>query len=648
MGKLKIRWKLLTITLPLMVLPLVFVGLIAGYIAHEHAQQGVVEANRTDLVHMVDFTRDLLQNHYQQFEVYKEDKRQLVVRDLSTLAEFAYKLVATQASQVDAGLMYLATAQHDAREALKAVNIGETGYIYVINTKGDLIVHVALEGRNILDARDEKDRPFIREMIDTALKGKAGQVHTIVYPWRNEVLGETRAREKVVAYRYFAAWDWIVAAGGYLDETYEETSFEKRAFDDLVSRIVAKKVGETGYIYAMKRDGTLAIHPFLAGQSVWLERDGAGNAFIQEICAKKKGWIRYPWKNKTDKEYRMKLVYYDYFEPWDWIVAVGSYEDEFYRPSTSVGQRILFGVGTLTLFVALIAVVLAFLVSKLLTDPIRALTRAMADVKRGRLDNRLEVTSEDEIGQLARDFNLMTDVLRENKELGANLARLEKLSSLGVLSSEVAHEINNPLGVILGYAALVEGRLGPDDPNLEPVRAIKSETHRCKDIVQDLLSFTRVPQPALLRTDLNALLEQTVTFAANHIDLDRIQVERGLDPDLPHVVADPDQIRRVAINLILNAGAAMEEGGKLTITTRRAGARAVEIAFADSGAGIASEHLEKVFEPFFSTRKKGTGLGLAISKTIVEQHQGKIRIESQVGKGTVVTVTLPIDRESGR
>ena len=648
MVRLKIRWKLLTITLPLMVLPLVFVGLIAGYIAHEHAQQGVVEANRTALVHLVDGTLDLLRSHRQQYQVYKEDKRQLVVKDLTTLANFAYHLVATQAGQVDAGLVGLESAQNQARDALRAVNIGETGYIYVLDSRGNLVVHVALEGRNILDARDDKDRPFIRELIDQATKGEPGQVHTIVYPWRNALLGETRPREKVVAYRYFAEWDWIVAAGGYLDETYEETSFEKQAFDDLVQRLVSKKVGETGYLYAMTRQGVLTIHPFLSGKSLWNERDQNGKAFIQEICTKKNGWIRYPWKNKTDPEARMKLVYYDYFEPWDWIVAVGSYEDEFYRPSLSVGQRILFGVGTLTLFVAAIAVVLAFLVSKLLTDPIRALTRAMAEVKRGRLDRRLEVTSEDEIGQLARDFNLMTDVLRERKEMEANLARLEKLSSLGVLSSEVAHEINNPLGVILGYASLVEGRLGPGDPNLEPVRAIKSETHRCKDIVQDLLSFTRVPQPALLRTDLNALLEQTITFAANHIDLDRIRVERQFDPALPQVVADPDQIRRVAINLILNAGAAMEQGGVLTLATRRAGPRNVEMSFADSGAGIAPENLEKVLEPFFSTRKNGTGLGLAISKSIVEQHQGRIRIESRLGQGTVVTVSLPIDREAAR
>jgi two-component system NtrC family sensor kinase len=646
--KRKIRWKLLTITLPLMVVPLLFVGLVAGYIANEQAQVGVNDASRADLEHVGHFTMDLLDAHHRQFKVYKEDKRELVLRDLKTVAEFAFNLVAAQHHQQAAGLVSEEAAMEEARRALKGVNIGETGYVYVLDSSGELKVHVAQEGRNIIDARDKGGRYFIREIIANARNGKPDDIHTIVYPWRNELLGEVRSRDKVVAYKYFAPWDWVVAAGGYLEETYEDTQFERKAFQELVEQIGKKKVGDTGYVYAMKTDGTLTIHPFLAGKNLWYERDHEGQPFIQEMCRKKRGWIRYPWKNKTDKEARMKLVHFDYFEPWDWIVAVGSYEDEFYRPASFIGHKILFGVGTLTIFVALIAVVLAFLVSKLLTDPVRALTHAMREVRRGKLDTRLEAASDDELGDLARDFNHMAQVLRENKELEASQTRLEKLASLGVLSSEVAHEINNPLGVIMGYAGLVEGRLPPEDPNLEPIRAIKSETHRCRDIVQDLLSFTRVPRPALLRTDINALLEQTVTFAANHVDLDRIRVEKVFDPALPEVVADPNQIRRVVINLILNAGAAMEAGGTLTITTRRADPKHIEVVFADSGAGIQPENLDKVFEPFFSTRRKGTGLGLAISKSIVEQHNGRIRIESQVGRGTTVTMVLPIEREAPR
>jgi two-component system NtrC family sensor kinase len=124
-----------------------------------------------------------------------------------------------------------------------------------------------------------------------------------------------------------------------------------------------------------------------------------------------------------------------------------------------------------------------------------------------------------------------------------------------------------------------------------------------------------------------------------------VSVVKEFDPGLPQVMLDGDQLRQVAINLILNAGAAMKPGGKLVVSTRAAEDNMVSIRFADNGQGIVEEHLEKIFEPFFTTRAKGTGLGLAISKQIIEQHHGKIRVESKLGSGTTFEVTLPVNRD---
>jgi two-component system NtrC family sensor kinase len=159
------------------------------------------------------------------------------------------------------------------------------------------------------------------------------------------------------------------------------------------------------------------------------------------------------------------------------------------------------------------------------------------------------------------------------------------------------------------------------------------------------LNYARTPKPALEETDLNALLEQITDFAANHMDLGHVTVARELAPGLPRILVDPDQIRQVAINLILNAGAAMEKGGTITVRTAPAEGGCVDIVFRDEGAGIAPENLERIFEPFFTTKARGTGLGLAITKRIVEQHQGRIMVESTVGRGTTVTVRLPVVRE---
>jgi two-component system NtrC family sensor kinase len=222
------------------------------------------------------------------------------------------------------------------------------------------------------------------------------------------------------------------------------------------------------------------------------------------------------------------------------------------------------------------------------------------------------------------------------------------MASLGVLSSGVAHEINNPLGVILGYAGYLEGKLDPEDPRYRFVHEIKRESKRCKKIVQDLLNYARTPKPEVAPTDLNELLEQIVDFAANHTDLHNVKVARRFAPELPPALIDGDQIRQVAINLILNAGAAMPEGGDLVVRTAQAGPDQVEMVFADTGGGIPQEYLEKIFEPFFTTRSKGTGLGLAITRQIIEQHQGQIEIDSEIGQGTVVTVRLPLAEGGSR
>ncbi len=395
----------------------------------------------------------------------------------------------------------------------------------------------------------------------------------------------------------------------------------------------------------MDSKGNLVVHPNAEGQNILQSRDLIGHRFIREMCEKKHGWIHYPWKNRDDRKPRMKIVRYEYFAPWDWIVAVGSYEDEFYREANKISGRIL---GTMALLVVLSAIVSALLVnyaSKILTGPIGHMTDVIRKVRRGRLDEKMDVDTNDELGELASAFNRMTAIIRQNREMEANLAQQGKMASLGILSSGVAHEINNPLGVILGFASHMEGKLSPDDPNYKYISEIKRESKRCKKIVQNLLSYARTPKPALEGLDINALLDQIVNFAANHTDMHHVSIVKEFSADLPELMADGDQLRQVAINLILNAGAAMQDDGKLVVKTFVDEEEFVNMVFADNGAGIPPEHLEKIFEPFFTTRTSGTGLGLAITRQIVEQHHGRIAIDSVVGQGTTVTVRIPLRRE---
>ncbi|BDV42044.1 histidine kinase [Geotalea uraniireducens] len=646
MNNLKLRWKMLVLVLPLVTVPIFVVGGVIGYISTKQAYRGITQTARDDLEHMASFTIDLLNSHYQQFQVYKQDKVRTVHAELATLTNLSYSLVEAENRQYRNGKIDLRTAQASARKALKRVNVGETGYIYAMTTKGDLKVHIAREGENVFNEKDENGRYFIRVMCENALKSKPGEVLFIVYPWRNAVLGDTHPRQKVVAYRYFREWDWIIAAGGYLEETYDDLAFERRSFEELKEKIKSKKVGETGYIYCMDEKGNFTVHPDEEGKNFFNAVDFNGHKFIKEMCEKKRGWIRYPWRNVGESHPRMKIVRYDYFKPWGWIVAVGSYEDEFYQEANKIRGRIVGSMTLLTIIVGIVGTLLVFLAAKVLTDPINHMNEVIRKVKKGRLDEQMEVDTGDELGELAAAFNRMTAIIKQNKEMEASLAQQGKMASLGVLSSGVAHEINNPLGVILGYASYIEGKTSEDDPNYKYIHEIKRESKRCKKIVQDLLSYARTPKPALELLDINDLLSQIVDFAANHTDMHNVTVVKEFAPDLPLIMADGDQMRQVAINLILNAGAAMDGGGELVVRTFLDDQQFVNIAFRDTGAGIRQEDIEKIFEPFFTTKTKGTGLGLAITRQIIEMHHGKIAIDSEVGKGTTVTVKLPQDRDA--
>lgn len=643
MDNLKLRWKMLVVVMPQVVIPIVVVAILVGLIASRQAYLGITKTSKDDLQHMAIFTTDLLNAHHQQFQVYKKDKQRTLNLELATLVNLSYNLAESENNQARKGSIDLATAKEEARKALKKVNVGGSGYIYAMTTKGDLVVHIAREGENVYNEKDENGRKFIAEICEEAKKSTAGKVLYITYPWKNENLGDLHPRMKVVAYRYFREWDWIIAAGSYADESYEDAEFEKSAFEDLRSRIKNKKVGETGYIYCMDRKGTLTIHPDSEGSNIIDARDLGGSYFIKEMCEKRSGWIRYPWKNKGDKAARMKIVRYEYFAPWDWIVAVGSYEDEFYRDANKIKGSILGALIPLVLVLGGVAAGMVTLASKVLTDPINHMIEVIRKVKRGRFEERMEVESGDELGELASAFNRMTEIIRHNKEMEATLAQQGKMASLGVLSSGVAHEINNPLGVILGYASYLEGKMSPDDPGYKYMHEIKRESKRCKKIVQDLLSYARTPKPDLEMTDINGLLDQIVDFAANHTDMHHVSITKEFAKGLPQIMADGDQLRQVAINLILNAGSAMSKGGKLVVGTVLADDGFIEITFNDTGGGIPAENLEKIFEPFFTTKEKGTGLGLAITKQIIEMHHGQVAIASTVGEGTTVTVRLPME-----
>ena len=219
----------------------------------------------------------------------------------------------------------------------------------------------------------------------------------------------------------------------------------------------------------------------------------------------------------------------------------------------------------------------------------------------------------------------------------------EKMSALGRMAAGIAHEINNPLAGILLFSSNMSKKVPEKGPMKEGLDIIIRETVRCKTIIQELLEFSRDREPQKERVNANTILEKALKMLENEFRLHHVQIKKQLSDDLRETMLDENQIEQIFVNLLLNAVQAIEEKGVITVTSRMdENRKKALIEIADTGSGIPSKNMEKIFEPFFSTKPKGTGLGLAVSYAIVKNHQGDINAFSKPGEGTRFVLEFPI------
>ena len=237
----------------------------------------------------------------------------------------------------------------------------------------------------------------------------------------------------------------------------------------------------------------------------------------------------------------------------------------------------------------------------------------------------------------------------EQVALETQLMQAEKLSSVGLLAAGVAHEVNTPLTGIASYIQLLLDDTPSDDARAGLLRKVEKQVFRASDIVNGLLNFSRGGDQAFHPTDLNAAVEEAIGLFEPHLRNTRILLERDLAADLPPVRGIRREIQQVVVNLLLNARDAMPRGGAIRVTTRCTGA-GVELLIADTGRGIPTEHLHRIYDPFFTTKGvgRGTGLGLSVTYGIVRKHSGSIDVSSAAEQGTVFTISLPAAEEPAR
>lgn len=300
---------------------------------------------------------------------------------------------------------------------------------------------------------------------------------------------------------------------------------------------------------------------------------------------------------------------------------------------------------------------------KWISQPISQLMSGVKNLAKGNFDTQFVLSRKDEISELAQAFNQMAVDLRKAQEqiikeaettieLERTLRQSEKLATIGQLASGLAHEIGTPLNIIGGRAELIKRKIKDREGEQKDLDIIIQQAERITKIIQQLLGFVRKKRPEQKGLNIKTLLETTLDFLDHQIQKQGVKVVKDLKDNLPIVTGDSDQLQQVFLNLILNAIQSMPQGGELRIgaSSKWISKEGIEdgqqeyvvLSVVDTGMGIEKEVVENIFNPFFTTKEdKGTGLGLTVSQGIVQDHEGWIEVESEIGEGSQFRVYLP-------
>lgn len=314
-------------------------------------------------------------------------------------------------------------------------------------------------------------------------------------------------------------------------------------------------------------------------------------------------------------------------------------------------RRLLRDLVLVALGLLAVAAVVSLWWSGRITRSMGRLASAAEVIGRGDFNAHVEVSGNDEMGQLAESFNRMAGELQRRdqalKQAQMALIQSEKMAAFGQLGAGIAHEVKNPLAGIQGLVQLTARSLHPDEPMGRTLAMIEKETKRCRSIIDNLLKFARQEQIEPEPLELAGVIQDTAAILRHQMGLHQVELRTHVEEGLPLVQGSANQLQQVLMNLLLNAEQAIEEsgrGGVVEVSARRAGSDRVELAVRDDGPGMPESVAARVFEPFFTTKPtgKGTGLGLSVTFGIVRDHGGTIRVDSREGQGTTFVIALPV------
>ena len=560
-------------------------------------------------------------------------------------------------------------------QTVRSIRVGNTGYAYVMDPSGNLLVHPAREGENIYDEKDSRGVTFIRDICRRALRLAPGEVGVIRYPWMNPQLGETRPRVKRLKYVYFAPWNWIIAEGSYESEIFRGV--------EQVRQLVLLMLGITlTLILAQTILLEQALTRPMQALNAVTQRMAAGD-LSQQVPIRRGDEIGSLAKNFN----RMAEKLREYTENLERTVEVRSMElaesDRKYRTfvessldglvTTDRKGYITFANHAMELMVGESRQsIVGRHISEFYSGGIQEAREIMEELeRRGQFRNRemllvnqgLELpilTSGsllyNDAGEIAGTLGAFKDITERKKlesklkQTQAQLVQTMKMRALGDLVAGVAHSINNPLMASNTILHVIMEDLNKDPVSRRRLSVLLECNRRVESIVKHLKEFSRQSPGQFALVDVNRAVEDALIITAQQLLNRNIRIEKSLAQKLPPVRGDANQLEEVIMELLANARDAMEGNTRekiLALTTfveSEDGKKKVAIEVKDNGKGIPVEIRDKIFEPFFTTKDmgKGTGLGLSICYGILEDHGGSMEVESTPGEYTLFRVLLPV------
>jgi signal transduction histidine kinase len=337
-----------------------------------------------------------------------------------------------------------------------------------------------------------------------------------------------------------------------------------------------------------------------------------------------------------------------YLEEFDWIIGIQQPVDETF----SAANTMLYEILAFAVLVILVAILLAALLEKRITEPIKDLIRGVKRYAEGDLEFRIHIERYEEIALLAEEFNSMAGSLLENQR---KLRQVERLAAMSKFATLVSHEIRNPLNSMNINMKILKREIEHSNGNLgkkqKYFNIISSEINRMENLIKNFLMISRTPRFDFTLNNIHDILDEVILLHIENSHQQNVTIRKEYHEDKIIANVDRDQMKQVFHNIIINALQAMPNGGDLIIQTSLRKMRNsmdqniqfIRIKFIDTGIGIPMDKISEIFNLYYTLKKTGTGLGLAIARQIVEGHFGAIDVKSELGKGTILTVSIPAD-----